>query len=199
MLEAMKELGFTHAAWVDPQKLNFLPQVRGMCAQNLCRSYDKCWCCPPACGELETIAAQARSYSQGIVVASRHPLRNPSDMDEMKRVELDHQRQFHKAMAWGRAHYERIFPMSAGVCSLCESCAYPQEPCRHPEWLSPSMEACGLMIMEVCEAAGLPYAYGEKDHVTFVSLMLVDTERETPLTPEAAPKEYFFKPWPWII
>ncbi|MBQ8536167.1 MAG: DUF2284 domain-containing protein [Clostridia bacterium] len=195
MLKAMKALGFTAAGWVDPQSLRFLPQVRGMCADNLCHSYGKSWCCPPACGELTEITAQAQTFSQGVVVATRCALKTPGDLDEMKHIELEHQKRFHKAMAYTRARYERIFPMGAGVCSLCETCSYPQEPCRHPEWLTPSMEACGLMILHVCEAAGLPYAYGEKDHVTFVSLILLDKERPTPLPEAPAPTEYHFKPW----
>lgn len=195
MLEAMKALGFTGAGWVNPRKLQFQPQVRAMCAENLCHSYGKNWCCPPACGKLEALAARAGQFSQGLVLLSRSPLMGTADMDEMKRAELSHQKLFHRAMAFCRARYERIFPMGAGVCSLCPQCSYPQSPCRHPQWLAPSMEACGLIIRDVCQAATLPYLYGETAHITFVSLILLSEKRAAPLPEEAAPEVYYFKPW----
>ena len=54
------------------------------------------------------------------------------------------------------------WPMTAGTCTRCKQCTYPDAPCRFPNKLFPSMEACGLVVSKVCSDAGVPYYYGSQ-------------------------------------
>ena len=61
--------------------------------------------------------------------------------------------------------------MGAGTCTRCAACTYPDAPCRHPETLAPSMEACGLFVSDVCRSNALPYYYGDRK-IAFICCVL---------------------------
>jgi predicted metal-binding protein len=63
--------------------------------------------------------------------------------------------------------------MGTGGCSRCAKCAYPDEPCRFPDKLCPSMEGAGLVVNEVCTANGLKYNHG-KDTICYTGCYLLD-------------------------
>jgi predicted metal-binding protein len=50
--------------------------------------------------------------------------------------------------------------LSAGTCTLCKTCSYPDAPCRFPDKRLVSMEAAGLVVSEVCTKADIPYNHG---------------------------------------
>ena len=50
--------------------------------------------------------------------------------------------------------------LSAGTCTLCKECTYPDAPCRFPDKRLVSMEAAGLVVSEVCTQAGIDYNHG---------------------------------------
>ena len=64
-----------------------------------------------------------------------------------------------------------IPPLSSGGCGICEKCTYPDAPCRFPDRAFPSMEACGLVVNDVCKASGIPYNYGPRT-MTFTGCVL---------------------------
>ena len=49
----------------------------------------------------------------------------------------------------------------AGCCTVCKECTYPDAPCRFPEQKMSSMEALGMLVLEVCKANDMRYFYGE--------------------------------------
>ena len=64
-----------------------------------------------------------------------------------------------------------FLPLSSGGCHICQKCTYPDAPCRFPEKAFPSMEACGLVVNDVCKASGVPYNYGPRT-MTFTGCVL---------------------------
>ena len=61
--------------------------------------------------------------------------------------------------------------LSAGTCTLCKPCAYPNEPYRFPDRAMVSMEAAGLVVSDVCTQAGIPYNHG-KQTIAYSSCVL---------------------------
>ena len=53
------------------------------------------------------------------------------------------------------AGYYKAFGMSAGPCSLCDTCNV-EKICRHAEQARPSMEACGIDVFKTARTAGFP-------------------------------------------
>ena len=74
-----------------------------------------------------------------------------------------------------REERDDYLPLTAGSCSLCKTCTYPNEPCRYPELAIPSLESIGLLVSDVCKLAGLPYNNGPLT-ITFSSAILFKGE-----------------------
>lgn len=165
------QVGFTHAASLDPSTLRFRSEVRDMCAANRCNKYGKCWSCPPGCGSLEEIADRARSFSRGILVQSTGLMEDDFDVETMDETAKLQRERFFALTELVRPLYPNCLPMASGACDACPTCTYPDAPCRYPARSVPSMEAYGLVVSDVCVDAGAPYYHGPKT-ITFTSCIL---------------------------
>ena len=63
---------------------------------------------------------------------------------------------------------DRYYVLSAG-CMICEKCACPDEPCRHPDLMFPCVESHGILVTALCETCGMEFFNG--NIVTWVSLI----------------------------
>ena len=173
LIDAALGIGFTHAAPLKAETLRFLPEVRQMCNADRCRHYNTNWMCPPACGTLEECAAKAVGFKAGIIVQSVGDLEDSFDFEAMQRIEQEHKSRFLQLAGVLRAAHPNILALGAGACNLCDSCAYPDAPCRFPDRALSSMEANGLWVSDVCERNGVPYNYGQ-NKMAFTSCILVN-------------------------
>lgn len=172
-IKLAKEIGFTGACALDPSILQFRQEVREMCAADKCRSYNKSWMCPPACGTLEEAAQKASGYKRGIIVQVTKNLEDDFDIDGMMEAEEDQKRFFYELTEKVREEYPDCLPMSTGACQICKECSYPDAPCRMPGKAMPSMEAYGLVVSDVCTKSGIPYYYGPHT-LTYSGCILID-------------------------
>ena len=164
--------GFTQVSELNVAALEFLPEVREMCAADRCQSFHRSWSCPPACGTLEEAAKTASGYQQGILVQSTATLEDEFDVETMQETEGVHKKRFYALSETVRQLYPDCLPMAAGACRICQTCTYPDAPCRFPEKLIPSMEAYGLFVSRVCEQSNTKYYYGPQT-ITFTSCILL--------------------------
>lgn len=171
-VEQALEAGFTASAYLDPSQLELLPEVRGMCAENRCGQYGKCWSCPPGCGTLEALTEQLRSYEYGLLLQVTEQMDDPFDVEAMQRAERGCNDSLDRLAKMLRPRCAQVLALRAGVCNRCKTCTYPDEPCRFPELLAPSLEACGLLVSKECQRCGLPYYYGPNT-ITFVGAILL--------------------------
>lgn len=173
LLDLAGEIGFSHAGELNTAALNFRTEVRDMCAAGRCQTYGKRWTCPPYCGTLEEIAAQAAKYPYGILLQSTGELEDDFDAECIMGTSKLQQQRFTKFAEQVRKTDPNCLAMSSGGCSLCKQCTCPNAPCRFPEKAIPSMEAYGLVVGDVCRDSGLPYYYGPKT-ITYTSCLLFD-------------------------
>ncbi|MBO6011029.1 MAG: DUF2284 domain-containing protein, partial [Oscillospiraceae bacterium] len=81
LIQLALDTGFTFAGEVDPATLVPLKEVRDMCAVNKCKSYDKNWACPPACGTIEECAEKIRAFNCGVIVQTTVELEDELDFE----------------------------------------------------------------------------------------------------------------------
>lgn len=155
-----KECGFSVAEDLNPKTLKFLPEVREMCAADRCRHYNKSWACPPACGTLEEWQAKASRFTKGILMQTVGEIEDSYDFEGMMEINARNAENFARFADQVLDAGLDCLPMSVGVCMRCEKCTYPDAPCRFPDRMFSSMEACGLMVNQVCTDNGVPYNYG---------------------------------------
>jgi len=153
--------GFSHVAELNVAGLKFFPEVRDMCAADKCHAYNKNWCCPPACGTLEECAERIKAYSNGIIVQTMGELEDEFDFEGMQELAQNHAKTFLELVPKLKELFPEMLPISAGDCSKCKTCTYPDAPCRFPETATSPMEANGLMVSQVCEDNGIKYYYGK--------------------------------------
>ena len=167
-----EEAGFTAWAPLDVSTIELKPEVRDMCAVNSCGQYGKRWSCPPGCGTLEECTRQLREYARGILVQTSGDIEDGFDFEAMMEIEGDHKDHVTEMYGLFREADAGVLALGAGCCTVCAKCTYPEEPCRFPEKRISSMEAYGMVVLEVCKANGLTYYYGP-DKMAYTSCFLL--------------------------
>ena len=156
------EAGFTAWAPLDPASIECRAEVREMCVQNTCGQYGRRWSCPPGCGTLGECASRLGEYTQGILVQTVGELEDAFDGEAMMEAEARHKEHVRTMLAALRQRTGHVLPLGAGCCTRCAVCSCPDAPCRFPEEAVSSMEAYGMLVLQVCKDSGLPYYYGSQ-------------------------------------
>ncbi|UOO37665.1 DUF2284 domain-containing protein [Oscillospiraceae bacterium CM] len=174
LIKRALDSGFTNAGPLDVATLEFMPQVRDMCASDRCRSYNKSWACPPAIGTLEEMRDKVTKYSKGLLVQTVKKLNSTFDWKTMEQTGKDQAANLLTFCDNLSEDFPNLLALGAGTCTRCKTCAYLDgEPCRFPDKLIYSMEACGLFVSKVCKANDLAYNYGS-DHVAYTGCVLLE-------------------------
>lgn len=155
-----KAAGFHQVAPLRAETIELNPEVRQMCRQ--CHAFGTRWSCPPACGTLEQCREHISRYQEGILVQTVRELEDELDGEGMMEAEAAHIAHFHQLYAQLRVYYPDLLPLGTGGCRLCQSCTYPDASCRFPDRMVSSMEAYGMLVMQICKSNQLSYYYGPK-------------------------------------
>lgn len=119
--DAKERFGFEEAGALNVEALEFLPEVRQMCAADRCRSFNRNWSCPPGCGTLEEIAERVKPYTRGILVQSIGQLEDEFDVETMMETEHTQKARFAQLVEYVRSKEPDCIPMAAGTCQVCEN------------------------------------------------------------------------------
>ena len=166
------EAGFSAWSSLDPATIECKTEVRDACASNSCGQYGKRWSCPPGCGTLEECAQRLKDCTCGILVQSVGELEDSFDVEAMMETEALHKERFQRMLAALREREAPVLALGAGCCTRCKVCTYPDEPCRFPGEAISSMEAYGMLVLQVCKDNGLDYYYGA-DKIAYTGCFLL--------------------------
>ncbi|MGI6221428.1 MAG: DUF2284 domain-containing protein [Coriobacteriales bacterium] len=172
VIELAKTHGFEFVATTTADRLQVREEVRAMCAADSCHAYGRNWACPPAIGGLDEFQAKIDSFSDVVVVETVMELEDKFDFETMMEAEQLHKQRLEAFADEVRGIVDECMPLGAGTCTLCQECTYPHAPCRFPERQIVSMEAAGLVVSDVCNAADIAYNHGS-DHICYVSCILL--------------------------
>ena len=167
-----EETGFTAWAKLDVSTIELKTEVRAMCAANSCGMYGKRWSCPPGCGSLEECADRLKGYTQGILVQTVGDIEDGFDFEAMMEIEAEHKQNFLEMYESLREAGKKVLAIGSGCCTVCGKCTYPDEPCRFPDKMVSSMEAYGMLVLQICKDNGLTYYYGA-DKMAYTSCFLL--------------------------
>lgn len=169
------QAGFSQAAELDMEALVAREEVRAMCAADRCHAYARRWSCPPGCGTLRENQRRMSAYPHGLIFQTTGDMEDDFDVEALGRIQLAHKKQFETVVRQIRTMDPDCLPLTAGCCTICRNCTYPNKPCRFPRKMFSSMEAYGLLVSEVCEKSGLKYYYGPRT-MTYTSCVLTNLE-----------------------
>ncbi len=160
LADLAERTGFSAWAKLDVASIDLKSEVRDMCAVNSCGMYAKRWSCPPGCGTLEDCRKQLQRYPCGILVQTVGEIEDSFDFEAMVEIEAEHKERFARMYDSLRREGTEVLALGAGCCTYCGECTYPAAPCRFPDKAVSSMEAYGMLVLEVCKLNALPYHYG---------------------------------------
>lgn len=165
--------GFTNVAKLDPATIVLREEVRQMCASGKCHMYNRSWSCPPACGTLDELRGRISCYHEGILVQTVGKLEDSLDGEGMLKAEAQHKQHFEQLHEQLRPLYPKLMAIGAGACTRCQTCTYPDAPCRFPDRMTSSMEALGMLVLQICKDNDLQYYYGPNT-IAYTSCFLLN-------------------------
>ena len=159
---------------LDVKQIYPRQSMRLKCQVPLCEYYDVCKTCPPHIPSVAEFREALLDYSKAFLVVLREKIQDLEVYRQDFRAELrlaeivsDLERS-----AFQQGFYQAL-GLSVGGCKLCDQCAPPGEPCRHPFKARPSPEGFGIDITELARAAGVAVEWPPKEFVNFMGLILV--------------------------
>ena len=157
---------------MDSSDIPFSTFVREACEANHCGKYGSCWTCPPGVGSIEELEQKIKSYEKALVFTCKHDIEDSFDFEGMmaaqKRTRQVLERVIEKLQAEGTTY----FALGCEGCDICETCTYPDAPCRFPDKAIPSVEACGIDVVNLAKKAGVQY-YNGVNTVTYFCIILL--------------------------
>ena len=169
--EAAAETGFSESGFVPIASLRYCEDVRKVCEGNSCRGYGATWACPPAVGTLAECRARVEGFAHMLLFSRKYELEDSCDFEGMQRAMTDFKAlvdDYHRRLRPALRDFQLL---SNEGCGRCETCTYPDAPCRFPALLHHSLEGYGFLVHELAQAAGLRYN-GGKNTVTFFGALL---------------------------
>lgn len=155
-----ESLGIHQYAFLPVSRLVFSENVRELCKMNSCGHYGKSWACPPGVGTLEECRERILKYENLFVFTTVHPLEDSYDFEGMMDGKEKHSRLCPDIAKLFRQNYKDLLILSAEGCNRCQTCTYPDAPCRFPDTVFPSIESYGVEVNQLAAAAGINYING---------------------------------------
>ena len=170
-LEAgLSQLPLLQYAFFDTADLTFSPRVRQICEQE-CPMYNRTWACPPAVGTVEACRRRLLAYPRGLMMTSAAEVSDAANMEETLATRGPHEALTRQVRDLLLDQGLEVYVLSTEACALCETCAWPDGPCRHPERMFPCVESHGILVTELAERCGVEFLAGG-NVVTWFSLLL---------------------------
>lgn len=166
----MAELPIVQYEFFETSELIFSSRVRYVC-ETECPQYGKSWACPPGVGGVEACQERCQRYPHALLITSMTEVSDISDIQETLSTRGPHEELTRQMNSLIRRQGVETYVLSTESCAVCETCAYPQEPCRHPERMFPCVESHGILITETAERYGIEFQAGG-NIVTWFSLIL---------------------------
>ena len=156
---------------ISPCDIPFSESVVEACKANRCGRYGSCWTCPPGVGIPSQLQDKITGYKNAAVFSCKFDLEDSFDFEGMvdgknttKKLLFDLKDQL-------KADGVDFFALGCGGCELCKKCTYPDSPCRFPDKATPSVEACGINVVELSKKIGIKYNNGSNT-VTYFCIIL---------------------------
>lgn len=157
-------------AYADIDELSFLQQVRYIC-ETECPQYGRSWSCPPAVGTVEECQKRCSSYTGAFLFTTIAEVADISNMEETLSTRMEHEEITRHVRDLFLEQCSEIQVLSTESCAICETCAYPDAPCRHADRMFPCIESYGILVTELAEKHGISFMNGS-NVVTWFSLIL---------------------------
>lgn len=166
-----KEHGFEFVSDILPEQVICKEEMREFCTPELCPHYGSCWSCPPAEVPFEECAKNIAAKEEGVLLQTFREGVDFSDTELLDEIRSLHSSRLDALAAELRSEHAGAQVFSTGGCYVCETCTYPDEPCRRPAEQRKSISAHGVDVAETCKQVGMQYDF-ENGEIRFIGMIL---------------------------
>lgn len=157
-------------AFVRPEDIPFLEEVRYICRTE-CPQYGTSWSCPPAVGTVEECKRRCLACEGGFLFTTVAEVTDLLDFTETLATRMEHEEITRQIRDLFLEQKKEVLVLSTESCAVCDTCAYPDAPCRHPDRMFPCIESYGILVTKLAEQYGISFM-NEGNVVTWFSLIL---------------------------
>jgi predicted metal-binding protein len=154
--QKLLELPVVQYAWLPVGEVEYSDKVRSICRTE-CPRYGKSWSCPPGVGTIEQCRRICESYEGAFVFTTIAEVLDITNMEETLATRGGHEGVTRKIQEIFREQGLQTLALSGESCAICEKCAYPDAPCRHPDRMIPCIEGYGIVVPLLAEKAGIEF------------------------------------------
>lgn len=179
--EIMVDYPICEYAFGHPSQIPISDKVYTICETD-CERYKKCWACPPHAGTMEDNIKRLNSYENCFVFTTIWEVSDSWNKEACVFAKRQHEEVTRQIRERVFEHFNLtmeslddnprpdIHFLSSG-CMICEKCACPDEPCKHPQERMMAMESHGVVIVLLAENLGLTIQY-DSTTVVYLSMLL---------------------------
>lgn len=167
--QQLLELPLFQYAFMSTDELVFTDRVRHICKEE-CPQYNTTWACPPAVGSVSECKANCLLYPEMLMISTVSEVEDIANIEQTLATRTDHEEITRQVAKLMKDQGCELRVLSTESCAICDTCTYPNAPCRHPELMFPCVESQGILVTELCEKYGMDFFNG--NIVTWVSLLL---------------------------
>ena len=141
-------------------------------AKKECDRFQSTWACPPAVGSVEECRHRCLAYKECFLFSTIAEVSDVINFEEMLSTRREHENitaaieQFIKSQGTG------CMALSTESCDICETCTYPDAPCRFPEKMHPCVESHGIIVSELAEKYNLDFTLSPNQILWFGILFI---------------------------
>ncbi|MBP3651567.1 MAG: DUF2284 domain-containing protein [Clostridia bacterium] len=165
----LSELPLYQYAFIRTEDLMFSDRIRWIC-EHECPMFGKTWACPPAVGSVEECEARCRKFDEALLIATITEVSDIANIEETLSTRAPHEEITREVHELVRQQAEETMVLSTEACAVCESCSYPDGPCRNRDKMYPCVESHGIVVTDLAEKTGIDF-YAEGNLVTWFSLI----------------------------
>ena len=167
--DLLRASGVTAYGIIAPSSIEFSDEVRRLCEENRCGNYARTWACPPAVGTVEECRERCLRYDHALMFTTMVEVRDIANIEETLATRHDHEEVTRQVAELVREQCGDVLVLSTEACAICEHCAWPDAPCRHPDRMFPCVESHGILATDIAERHGIEFIGGNV--VTWFSLV----------------------------
>ena len=168
--EKLQELPVVQYAWLEEKEIPFSGRVREIC-RNECPRYGTSWSCPPGVGTVEECRDRCAGFPEAFVFTTIAEVMDAANMEETLATREAHEGVTKEICKIFEAAGCGTLALSADSCAICDKCAYPDSPCRHPKRMLPCIESYGIIVPELAQKAEIEFMNGA-NIVTWFGIIL---------------------------
>lgn len=163
-------------AYLKTEQVSFLQRVRDICEME-CPRYGTSWSCPPAVGTVEECRERCQQFEDVFVFTTIAEVSDIMNLEETLATRMEHEEITREVTGIFQKHFGETLTLSTESCAICEQCAYPGGPCRHPQKMFPCVESYGILATELAELGEIEFWNGA-NVITWFSVIFYSASKQ---------------------